>query len=444
MNEIAGIEGDSFTDEIRSEADTLHREFKDLETRHRSAIMAEGVEEQRAAGQFTGEGDGEPAEIRSLLGRVNLADYLTPASAGLGLAGPAAELNAALECPLVGTGGGVAIPWRILAGPELRSERPEGMERRAFTDTGDYAGGVAARPILQRLFGMDIMAALGVRMDSVPAGRTEWPLITGGVAPTQKAEGTAADAAVAATFATETLKAKKLTGKYEWTHEQAAQVPDLEQALRRDLADAVKAKMSDLILLGNEGTNAHEPDGFLTKIAAPADPGATSTFADYAGTPALAVDGIHASWNTTEPEREVREDQPFTDAIVGAILAEAAGAATTNPHAIGALEAAANLYARCFAAARVTGPDVITPACMALVGRNLVRRGDDIHLWMSGAVSFSYSRWDRGTCAAVGTRRSGGTDATCSGRPGTSPSWCLPMACCTSVTHTIRPGPGMG
>ena len=132
-------------------------------------------------------------------------------------------------------------------------------------------------------------------MDSVPSGRTEWPLIAGGVAPTQKAEGTAADAAVAASFSTETLKPKKLTGKYEWTHEQAAQVPDLEQALRRDLADAVRAKMSDLILNGNETTNAHEPDGFLTKLMAPADPGATSTFADYAGTPALAVDGIHAS-----------------------------------------------------------------------------------------------------------------------------------------------------
>ena len=85
-------------------------------------------------------------------------------------------------------------------------------------------------------------------------------------------------------------------------------------------------------------------------------------------------------WKRDEPAREVREDQPFTDAIVSAILAEAAGAATTNPHAIGALESAANLYARCFAAARVTGPDVITPACMALVGRNLIRRGDDIHL----------------------------------------------------------------
>ena len=62
-------------------------------------------------------------------------------------------------------------------------------------------------------------------------------------------------------------------------------------------------------------------------------------------------------WKRDEPAREVREDQPFTDAIVSAILAEAAGAATTNPHAIGALESAANLYARCFAAARVmTGP----------------------------------------------------------------------------------------
>ena len=47
---------------------------------------------------------------------------------------------------------------------------------------------------------------------------------------------------------------------------------DIEQALRRDLADAVKSKMSDLILNGDESTNAHEPDGFYTKIAAPTAP----------------------------------------------------------------------------------------------------------------------------------------------------------------------------
>ena len=85
-------------------------------------------------------------------------------------------------------------------------------------------------------------------------------------------------------------------------------------------------------------------------------------------------------WSRSEPEREVREDQPFTDAIVSAILAEAAGSATSSPAATGALEAAANIYARAFAAARVTGSDAITPACMALVGRNLIRRGEDLHV----------------------------------------------------------------
>ena len=256
--------------------------------------MAEGEEEQRAAGQFEDAG-GESAEVRSLLGRVSLTDYLTPAGAGLGLSGAAAELNAALEVPIVGGGGGVAVPWRMLAGPERREQRPEGMERRAFTDTGDYAGGITARPILQRLFGTDIMQSLGVRMDSVPAGRSEWPLITNGVAPVTKAEGAAADAAVSATFSTETLKPKRLTGKYEYTHEQAAQVPGIEEALRRDLADAVRAKMSDLILNGDEATNAHEPDGFLTTLARDANnPPAVAAFADFAGLAGRGVDGIHA------------------------------------------------------------------------------------------------------------------------------------------------------
>ena len=114
------------------------------------------------------------------------------------------------------------------------------------------------------------------------------------MAPDQAVEGTAAAAAVAANFSTETLKPKRLTGRYEYTHELAAQVMELESALRRDLADAVRAKMSDLILNGDEGTNAQEPDGFLTTIAAPTDPGAEATFADYAGSHAGAVDGIHA------------------------------------------------------------------------------------------------------------------------------------------------------
>ena len=108
---------------------------------------------------------------------MTLADYLNPAAAGGGIEGRAAEVNAALKLPTAGQRGGVAVPWEVI-------------EVRAFTDTTAANDGPEQhRPILQRLFGPGIMDALGVRMDSVPAGRAEWPLITAGVAPAQAKEG---------------------------------------------------------------------------------------------------------------------------------------------------------------------------------------------------------------------------------------------------------------
>ena len=296
LNEIAGL--DELNDETRTEADALETEYTNLETQHRAAIIAEADEERAAVGRFTDGDDSDTAEVRSLIRRVTLADYLTPAAAGVGLTGAAAELNAALEVPVTGPGGGVAVPWRMLLPDGGLEARQANTEDRAFTTTTSYGGPISQRPILQRLFGMDIMAALGVRIDSVPSGRTEWPLITAGVAPVMKSETTAADAAVAATFQTETLKPKRLTGKYEYTHEQAAQVAELEQALRRDLADAVRAKTNDLIINGDEATNSHEPDGFATTLTAPSNASATAAYADYAGSHAQAVDGIHASMET--------------------------------------------------------------------------------------------------------------------------------------------------
>ena len=86
-----------------------------------------------------------------------------------------------------------------------------------------------------------------------------------------------------------------MTGRYEFTHEAAASVLDLEPALRRDLADAVQSKMSDRIINGDEATNAQDPDGFATTIAAPANATAVADYEDYAGAHAGGVDGIHAS-----------------------------------------------------------------------------------------------------------------------------------------------------
>ena len=117
------------------------------------------------------------------------------------------------------------------------------------------------------------MDAVGCRIDAVPVGRSEWPLITGGVAPAQVKEGTAAAAAVTAVFATANLHGKKLTGRYEYTHEAAAAVPDLEGALRRDLADSIKASMSHDIVNGSTPNtqNPHRVEGFIAELGAATD-----------------------------------------------------------------------------------------------------------------------------------------------------------------------------
>ena len=229
LNAISGLEGDAFTEEISNEADAIGSEFQQLETRHRAALIAEDTTAANRSGEFT-EGDGENRERDKLLRETRLVDYLGTASSGSGIEGRAKELNQALGSPVAGVGGGVAVPWAML-------------EQRAYVTTAANDGPESQRPILQRLFGAGVMDTLGVRIDSVPVGRSEWPLITGGVSPAQTKEPDAAAAAVTATFSYANLKPKRLTGKYEFSHEVAASVPDLEGALRRDLADAIKSNI---------------------------------------------------------------------------------------------------------------------------------------------------------------------------------------------------------
>ena len=296
MNAISQLTGEALTPEIRAEAGTLSTEYGELEIRHRAALVAAEEDESRLAEEHNN-GDGESAELRGLLRDVSMGDYLSPAAGGVGLAARGAEVNAALELPLVGPNGGVAIPWRVLAGEEPR-RAVNGTEDRAFTQTSNNDGPTMQRPILQRLFGPGVMDSLGVRLDSVPSGQAEWPLLNAGASPAQTKEGTAVGAATAATFEFASLKPKKLSGSFEFSHELAASVGDIEQALRRDLADAVKSAMSDLIINGLAPTNAIPQNvrGFIVALGNATDlSAAEAAAADYGGLHSLGVDGIHAS-----------------------------------------------------------------------------------------------------------------------------------------------------
>ncbi len=72
---------------------------------------------------------------------------------------------------------------------------------------------------------------------------------------------------------------------------------------------------------------------------------------------------------------------PFSDAITEAIVAAAGGTGPADPTAIAAVEAAAGLYARCLAGAAVTdSTGSVTPPVLGLIGRDLIRRGESLHL----------------------------------------------------------------
>ena len=335
--DLEGIDGAPA--ERKGEASALRSQIDALQTRWDSEHAQEGEAEARALGML-GNGTGEAAEVRALRGRVHLADYLGPASAGSAVAGAPAELNAALGVPIAGPGGGVAIPFAALL-PEHEGVR---SPMAAFTGTAAHDGPLIDRPILQRLFGPGILDQLGVRIDAVPTGRAEWPIITSGAPVAAIAEGTAATAAAAAVFGLATLTPKKLTGRFEYSWELAASVPEIEAALRRDLAASITALMSTQIITGS-GT-APNVSGLDSRITEPSDAPSVTSYAEYAAFHSKAVDGIHAS-----TEREVRS------VVSPAVYRHAAGVYQTATSSVGSesgSEALARRSAGCMASPYVS------------------------------------------------------------------------------------------
>lgn len=76
---------------------------------------------------------------------------------------------------------------------------------------------------------------------------------------------------------------------------------------------------------------------------------------------------------------EVRA-QGLTDTLVTALLSRAAGGSGADALQTGALEACSGLVGRAFAAAVVKADEniagVLTPACLSLIGRSLIRKGE--------------------------------------------------------------------
>ena len=107
-------------------------------------------------------------------------------------------------------------------------------------------------------------------------------------------------------------------------------------------------------------------------------------------------------WSKREPEQRSTATG-YTASLTAALQAGAEGGVSdTAPLATAALEAAAGLYARCMSAAVVKGADDVADALpapvLALIARNLIRRGEDHHrIYVRGGrlvlepVGFAYA-----------------------------------------------------
>ena len=161
QNHSPGLEGAAFTDEIRTESETLAVEFRDTESRWRSATIADSGNNGDGEVRRVEDDDSESTEIRQLSEKVQLRHYLeSAAQRGTSLTGAEGELKL---CPGYSDPAGVSVPWQAVA-----PRRLERVEARADVSTALPAQGsqTIEREFVGRVFAGGGSDFLGVRFDS--------------------------------------------------------------------------------------------------------------------------------------------------------------------------------------------------------------------------------------------------------------------------------------
>ena len=284
LNEISGLEGDDFTLEVRSEAESLQKEYRDLELRHRSAVIAEGETETRA---LQTEPDAEMRERLELRSRASLTNYLRSALAGRLPSGAEAELNAA-----AGIGDGIPLElW------ETRSSSRQGLETRADVPSGAPGSvGVNLDAIRPAVFAQSVLPMLGVEMPRVESGSyVSATIATSLSAGSQAKDG--AQEATAATFTPVTDTPKRISGRLGIRIEDIAAVgqANFEAVLRENLALVMSDELDSQGLNGAGGNSGADLVGLFQRLTNPSAPGAdVATFDDFVASFADGVDGLWA------------------------------------------------------------------------------------------------------------------------------------------------------
>ena len=247
LNEIAGLEGDAYTAEIRAENDKLQSEFRDAEGKYRAAVISEGEAEARAAT------DGEAGELAGLLAGANLGRFFEAAIEHRSLAdGREAELAQHFKLPAN------SFPVELLREP---------VEHRAVT-TAPADAGRTQRPIVQPVFAGGDAAFLGIPMPTVPVGDAVYPVLT--TRPTVGGPHTDSSEVNETTgaFSADVLQPGRFQASFFWRRTDAARFAGLGESLRRalnsGLSEALDSKIIGQVETDVTRTDASAADTFAT------------------------------------------------------------------------------------------------------------------------------------------------------------------------------------
>ena len=263
LAEIAGL--DKLTDEVRTEQAKLETEFKDLEIKFRSALLAEEEKEVRTA--ITP--DGEQKALNRLLRKANLGTKVLSIVEGRSVDGAEAEVDQHFKIE----GDGLAIDY-------LRETRD--------VTPGPADVGAVQRPIIGQIFPDGMASFLGVGMPTVGVGEQTYTVLTTGADVKTPAENAAA-AETTGAFTASVLAPKRAQASFFWSIEDEARLAGMEAALRQNLRMALSSKFDNLLL--NDST-AGLLDGGLSQAT---DPTAQADYAAYKSSVVDQVDGKYAS-----------------------------------------------------------------------------------------------------------------------------------------------------
>ena len=279
LNEINTLDGEKYTDEVKTEERNLQSEYSDIEVRYRSALITEETEETE---QRDLDVDGEARELRELRGRVRVSNFATAALDQSAVSGAEQEYCQALEIPVN------RFPLDLLAPEERATTSADGQSTQ--------------RSWLDRLFSDTAAMSLGISFESVGPGMASYPVTTAGASAAQRGKADAtADAAW--TVGVSELKPTRNSVRAVFSGADADRLPSLEESLRRDLSMALTEGIDRVVFLGDEGANAKTADEAdikgLTTISNVVEKSLTQTDKllpnKFAEALASLIDGKHAA-----------------------------------------------------------------------------------------------------------------------------------------------------